>query len=152
MLESSKAVMETLLSCLVTHTDENIRGPIVDNLTPFFRAPEHIELAISWINKRAAHLPGSQDKIFELNNSQVYALLKRVHKSSAVSDEVKAELLEKVIGEDKSDVSLNTRLTCKASSADPAVKAECWRDLTSAETKCSLHERSALMAGFWCSE
>ena len=66
VLESSKAVMETLLLCIVENKDDNIRGPFVDNLTPFISASEHVELALSWIEKKAIHLPGSEEKLYEL--------------------------------------------------------------------------------------
>jgi len=57
-------------------------------------------------------------------------------------------MMEHVIGDDKSDIAENTKLTCKASLPDAAIKEETWRALIDVNSTESLKERSAKMAGF----
>ena len=66
-----------------------------------------------------------------------------------MSDDEKANYLEMVLGDDKSDNAVMTRLSCVAASAKPEVKAQVWQDLVSHESTYSLYERRALMAGFY---
>ena len=40
--ESSKMILDTLLTCLVSNADDNIRGPIVDNMMMFISDPGHV--------------------------------------------------------------------------------------------------------------
>jgi hypothetical protein len=62
--------------------------------------------------------------------------------------EKKMELLEKIQGGEKSDLAINTRLTCLAGLPDAAVKEETWKAITDVNSQESLKERSAKMAGF----
>ena len=153
VLDSSKTIMETLLSCLVKYrTDNSICGPLVDNLMPFIQAPEHVELAISWIKKKHIHLAGSEEAIYDLTPSHIYTALKTVIKSSALTEKEKAELMETTLAHDKTDSAKNMRLVSRAATTDPKEKENIWIDLTSSNTSLSVYERISLMGGFWCSD
>lgn len=76
-------------------------------------------------------------------------IVKRLHKLRNLSDEEKANYLEMVLGDDQSDNAIRTRLSCMAASTSPEVKAQVWQDLVSHDSKYSLYEKRALMAGFY---
>ena len=58
-------------------------------------------------------------------------------------------MLEKTIGDDKSDIAENVRLSCYASLPDPEQKAKTWQEITDSESKESKYVREAKMAGFY---
>ena len=55
----------------------------------------------------------------------------------------KKQLLEKVIGDDKSDVANMLRLTCEAATADPQVKEKVWNNLIDPNSTSSLYQKRA---------
>jgi hypothetical protein len=97
-------------------------------------------------------MPGSDEKVFDLKPNHMRALIKKVFKSSSVDDARKAELLEVALGEDKSDIAKNVRLTCQASSSDPKVKEQIWTDLCDPASTYSVQERGSMMEGFWVAD
>jgi hypothetical protein len=58
-------------------------------------------------------------------------------------------LLERVLGEDKSDLANSVKETALASLADPEIKERVWKELTDLESKESIYARSAKMGGFY---
>lgn len=66
-----------------------------------------------------------------------------------MTNEFKKDLLEKHLGDDKSDLSKNTRIFCEAAQADPAVKEKIWKELINPNSTYSLYERRAMMGGFY---
>ena len=61
----------------------------------------------------------------------------------------KLELLQKTLGEDKSDLAINTRLTCMAGLPEAEGKAETWKAIIDVHSEESLKERRAKMSGFY---
>jgi len=57
--------------------------------------------------------------------------------------------LNKVLGDDKSDVAKNCRLRCKASIPTAENKAEIWEAVTSETSDYSMYEREAMISGFY---
>ena len=58
-------------------------------------------------------------------------------------------MLEKVLKDDKSDIAKTVRLQCEVSIADPAVKAQAWKDITDPNSSFSMKEKQAKMSGFY---
>jgi hypothetical protein len=66
-----------------------------------------------------------------------------------MSNEEKFELLEKVLGDDKSDLAKRLRLQCEVSIPDAAVKEKAWYDITDPKSTVSDVEKRAIMSGFY---
>lgn len=54
-----------------------------------------------------------------------------------------------MLGDDKSDVAKNCRLTCGASIATAENKAKVWEQLVNEDCGLSMYEREALVGGFY---
>jgi hypothetical protein len=59
------------------------------------------------------------------------------------------EMLEMILGEDKSDQADRCRAYCMASLPDPAIKAKIWAEITDPENKDSAYIRTSKMNGFY---
>ena len=59
------------------------------------------------------------------------------------------ELLEKTLGDDKSDIAKRVRLTCDAGLPEAENKAKVWKELTDLSSTESIYDRSAKMTGFY---
>lgn len=87
--------------------------------------------------------------LFELRPNHKRAIVKRVHKSNHVSDQVKADILESTLGDDVSDIAQSVRNFCRATTSDLAVKEQIWNDILDPNSSLSLYEKNALMGGFY---
>ena len=58
-------------------------------------------------------------------------------------------MLEKVIGNDKSDLAKCLRLTCETAIADPAAKEKAWNEIINPNSETSNKEKIAMMGGFY---
>ena len=59
------------------------------------------------------------------------------------------EMMDMVLGDDKSDTADRCRASCMASLPDPEVKAKVWAEITDPNTSDSLYVRQAKMGGFY---
>lgn len=66
-----------------------------------------------------------------------------------MSKEEKYELLESVLGDDKSDLAEHLRLGCEASLPDAESKEKAWAAITDWSSSDSLYNRAARMGGFY---
>lgn len=69
--------------------------------------------------------------------------------SETTSQESKQQILDKVLGDDKSDIAKKLRLTCEALTADPKIKEKVWKELVDPKSTLSVYERRAYMQGFY---
>lgn len=121
--------------------------PIVDALFGFISNKAHIEEGLKWLEQ--AKITADGKDLHELALKHKYAILKVLFKSPEFDSEFKHELLEKTIGEDKSDIAANTRAVCRASLPDPEIKAQVWAEITDTSSTESLYLRRSKMAGFY---
>ena len=70
-------------------------------------------------------------------------------RSSEFTLDQKNDLLQKVLGNDVSDLAQNLKLTCMASLPDPATKEQVWLELIDTNSSFSLYQRRAKMQGFF---
>ena len=140
----------TLLDLLARDIPDSIKSPVVDNIFGFISHEDHVALALKWVDCGFVHPAAAADQsLFSLSKSHKHQIVTRLHKSLVLSQEAKNALLEQVIGDDKSDLARNTRLTCQAATPTEDAKAEVWRELVDPQSKLSLYERRAQMAGFY---
>jgi hypothetical protein len=59
------------------------------------------------------------------------------------------ELLIKIMGDDNSDIAVNTRAKCMAGLPDAAMKAKVWAEIIDGSSKDSLYLRTAKISGFY---
>ena len=62
-------------------------------------------------------------------------------RSSEFTLDQKNDLLQKVLGNDVSDLAQNLKLTCMASLPDPATKEQVWLELIDTNSSFSLYQR-----------
>ncbi len=128
VLDRQKQIFETLMALLSTPgLDESLKAPIVDNMFSFVSAPEHVQLAVRWLETSFISASNDdQNKLFELNKKHKFSLLKVIFKDSEIPLEKKNQLLESVMAGDTSDLAQNARLTCEASLPCAEAKAKVW--------------------------
>lgn len=87
-------------------------------------------LARSWIDKKKIHTIGEPDKaIYDLAQNNMFSICKVLFKSPHMTNEEKFAMLEKVLGDDKSDLAKRTRIQCETSIPDAAVKEKAWNEI-----------------------
>lgn len=106
-----------------------------------------MQTALEWLESGA--IKDGDKVVFELQTKHKQQILKRYFQETGVAKQLKMDLMEKVIGSDKSDLAENTRLTCLAGLPDKESKAENWKAITDVNSEESLYKRSARMAGFY---
>lgn len=74
--------------------------------------------------------------------------MKTLCKSTQITTETKQALIEKILGEDKSDVAKKARLGCEACFATKENKEKLWEIFTDDKTTLSIQDREAMMSGF----
>jgi len=124
------------------------KDPIVEQMFGFLSQESHITSALEWLD--ASKISQDGTCLYELKTNHKYSILKALFKAScAMTFEQKVELLEKTIGDDKSDIAQNTRDTCLACKACPDSKAKIWADITDMNSTESVYTRQAKMQGFY---
>ncbi len=78
-----------------------------------------------------------------------FTVLKALFKTTYYTTEQKMQLLEATLGDDKTDLAANCRLTCMVALPDPEVKERTWQELIDVNSKDSLYEKRAKIAGFY---
>jgi 3-methyladenine DNA glycosylase AlkD len=104
---------------------------------------------MSWLNCGFVHKEGSTDNLRDLKEASKRQIVESIFELTCVSQETKDTILNKVLGDDVSDVAKNCRLTCKASIPTAENKAEIWEALTSENSEYSMYEREAMISGFY---
>ena len=137
-------MFDTLLNLLTRpEIDDSIKVPIVDNLFSFLSDVKHLELAQAWLESGVITLEGKE--VFKLSTKHKYSIMVRIFEEPSVSGEVKANLLEKTLGDDKSDMAQNIRETCTAILPKEDVKASIWQQITDVTSTDSIYKREAKM-------
>lgn len=141
-----------MLSTLQKNPDnESVKSPIVDQIFYFVKNSDHLALALQWEEKGYVFNPKDQPEtnLFNLTKSHKHSILRIVYRSKEIILSEKENLLGKIIGDDKSDLALNTQLTCEASLPDPLIKEKIWQELINPQSKLSLYQKRAKMGGFY---
>jgi len=152
MVEECKEKMFDILMTVLQKNmgDDALMTPVVDNMFSFTTSKDQVNLSLSWVDKKYIHTaaePGK--KIHDLQANNLRSICKTVFKSPHLTNEEKMQLLEKVIGDDKSDIAKNVRIQCEASIPDPAVKEQVWKEITDPNSEISIKERQSKMMGFY---
>jgi len=97
---------------------------------------EHINLSLKWLESGFIFAPSAPEKsLYTLQNMQKYSILKSVFKEPSIDKATKMALLEKTLGDDKSDIATNTRECCLAAIPEPENKERVWKELTEPGSK-----------------
>ena len=100
--EKKEAFFETLVTLLAKEGVS--KDPIVDQLFGFLSSQESIQTALGWLE--SGKIAVGDGEPYEINTSQKHSILKALFKSKDFATDVKMELLEMTLGEDKSDIAL----------------------------------------------
>lgn len=127
-----------------------MKTPIVDNMMGFITSQEQVTLARSWVDKKYVHTAADPEtKISDLLQNNLFSICKTLFKSPHMTIDEKNAMLEKVVGDDVSDLAKAVRITCGASIPDPAVKEKTWNEIMNPTSTCSDKEKEAMMSGFY---
>lgn len=106
-------------------------------------------MCVEWLKDgNVRHMTDSETILYSLKQSHKNTILIKAFKFPGMDKEAKMKLLEEILGDEKSDLAINTRLTCLAGLPDANVKEDTWKAITDVNSQESLKERSAKMAGF----
>jgi hypothetical protein len=87
--------------------------------------------------------------LIDLSVKHKYSILKKIFEDPDYMPEPqKLELLEVIIGDNKSDIAKNARFACLAILPKAEVKERVWKELTDPNSTESLYDRSAKMGAF----
>lgn len=80
--------------------------------------------------------PGDKEKkLFNLTQGHKHSIMYKLFRSKDHEESNKMEILDKVLGDDKSDLAKNARLCCMAALPDPKKKEEIWASLIDPNSK-----------------
>lgn len=104
--DKKKVMFETLLALLLRpELDPSTRIPIVDNLFGFVSHPDHISIVLNWLDKGA--ITGDNgEEVFKLGTRHKQSIVRIVFGDSGFDLQFKQQLLDKTLGEDKSDIAV----------------------------------------------
>jgi len=145
VLDKSSALFEALVGLL--YAGKVNRATVVDYVFNFITTKEQMELVLVWLEKSKIENEGAL--VFELTNSHKYSVLRMLFKDPNFSKEMKLQVLERTLGEDKSDPAEKTRIKCLSGLPDAMAKEEAWLAITDVNSKESIAEREAKMSGFY---
>jgi hypothetical protein len=100
----------------------------------------HIELALGWLNSGVI-TNESGEELFKLGAKHKHSIVKIVHADPTYTVEFKKEILEKTLGEDKSDMAENVRATCEALIPDAENKKKAWESFIDPNSTESVYKR-----------
>ena len=149
--EKKRAMFDTLLHLLANENIEpTTKIPIVDNLFGFLSDIDHLKLAQQWLDTGVIFRDlATKRELFTLGQRHKYSILKRLFEEPSISTELKNQLLERTLGDDKSDIAQNTRDTCFALLPTAESKAQIWQQITDVNSTESIYKRAAKMGGFY---
>lgn len=78
-----------------------------------------------------------------------HSIIKAISKDEKLSKEAKLEIIEKTLGDDKSDLASAARETCLAGFPDAEIKARVWAEISDPHSTESVYTRQAKMNGFY---
>jgi len=77
------------------------------------------------------------------------AIIKTIYSKTEFAEKTKKELLDLVIGDDKSDLAENLKLGCEARYPSKKVKNQVWAKIIDPENSLSRYQRKEYMQGFF---
>lgn len=123
-----------------------VKDPIVDSLFMFLSNDEHLKDAQAWLESNKITVGDAT--LYELKDTHRKSILKALFKSDKLTLATKNEILENVLGDDKSDLAERCRIACHAQLPDAEVKAKMWADIIDANSADSSYVKQAKMSGF----
>ena len=137
--ECQTQLFDCLLEMLTKGPEPSVKNPIVQNIFNFICSKEQIQLAQSWVDTGFIHTSAdANSSLNELTPADKRKILKTLCKSTQITTETKQALIEKVLGDDKSDVAKKTRLGCEASFATKENKDKLWAIFIDEKTELSI--------------
>ncbi|CAI2383377.1 unnamed protein product [Moneuplotes crassus] len=146
----SSDMFEVLYKQVLIEERNDLKKLFVNALFSFLHNDAHVKQAVAWLE--AGHILNSHgNKIdgTDLSANQKHSIVKAIHKKTIFSAEEKQKFLDTVLGEDKSDVATNLRLSCEALLPCAETKEKVWAKITNVDSGLSSYERAAYMSCFF---
>lgn len=107
VFEKQRVMFDTLVGLLANpQIDEATKNPIVDNLFGFIAHKDHLGLARQWLEIDKIFQSAENNlPLFDLQKKHKFSILKNIYKNKEIPLAEKQEILERVIGDDKSDIA-----------------------------------------------
>ena len=113
------------------------------------QTPVEAEIVEGWIQKNYIFVPGDEDKqIMKLNQKHKMELMKGICPIQGIDRNSKFQMLDQILGSDKSDQAIGLRIYCKASLPELAEKVEAWNELMNQQSRMSKAQKEQLIAAF----
>lgn len=114
-----------------------IKEFLVNEIRRFTTTKQQGQKLLQWL-RAGAILQESKDvngdvkktKVLQLNKNMKQELLRGIFPLPGIERSTKFQMLDKVLGKDKTDKAILTRLYCKAALPDPEEKKQAWREIT----------------------
>lgn len=119
-------------------------------MNKFFETENHSQLMVRWLERGQAFIQdGDETVITNLTMSNKRNILKGLCSMSSVQQVAKLSLMQQILGDDKSDEAVQTRIYCLAAMPDPESKKDAWNKLQNADqAKMSQKEMEQVIFGF----
>ncbi len=144
-VEEAARLFDTITGKIMSDKGIDNKRHLVKYAIKFAYTSKSREQLLNWMNEPDSigmHIPAQQR----------YDILKLLFRERDRSMEEKNRLLEKVLENDKSELSVHTRLACAASLPDAKVKEKLWNWYKDENAKESEPMLMASMNAFWCWE
>lgn len=143
-------MFEMVYNLALNEANANLKKVLFNTLFNFLSTDAHVQQSVTWLE--VGHILDGEGKKVEgtdLSVSQKHNIVKAIHKKTSFSAEEKAKFLETVLGDDKSDVAANLKLSCEALLPTTESKEKVWNIITNEESGLSSYERAAYMGCFF---
>lgn len=139
--EKKRVMFETLFKILQrSDIEPSLRIPLVDNLFAFVSEKSHIDISLKW-HETGVISNEQGEELFKLSAKHKQSIVKIVFADISYPVEFKNELINKTLGDDKSDIAENLRAACDALLPDADSKRKTWEIITDVESKESIYKR-----------
>lgn len=148
--ETCSTMFKFFYELLIKEKRDKVVPTLSNALFNFLHTVEDTETAMGWIEGgNVTDKSGNKIEGAVLSKNNKFSIVQSAYAKESIELKVKEELLEKVLGDDKSDIANNLRLTCKTLLPDAKSKEEAWAEISDHSNTLSSYERNAMMAGFF---
>ena len=143
-------MFEMIFDLVIHEKNASLKKVLVNTLFNFLSTEKHVKQSVTWM--KAGHLLDSEGEKVEgtdLSVSQKHSIIKAIHKKACFTSEEKAKYLSDILGDDKSDVAANLKLSCEALLPTAESKEKVWSVIINEDSGLSSYERAAYMSCFF---
>ena len=104
-------------------TEQNAKDEVFDKILDFVIIKKDVDTVMTWLDGKTP--PG-----VEVSPQNKKAILIKICSNGQYGKDFKNQMMQKVLGDDQSDLALRSRMTCEAAMPLKEQKLKIWRELT----------------------